>query len=70
MFQLITSLHNSFTLLTLCTLPCSCVMLLALGRKEFPVDTNVARVCARLGWVPLQVCGCARDCAIVLSPLL
>lgn len=30
-------------------------MLMALAKKEYPVDTNVARVCARLGWVPLQV---------------
>lgn len=37
--------------------PHSCVMLLALMKKSFPVDTNVARVCARLGWIPLQVCG-------------
>lgn len=33
----------------------SCVMLLCMGRKDFPVDVNVARICARLGWVPLQV---------------
>ncbi len=33
------------------------LVVLALGRKEFPVDTNVARVCARLGWIPLQVRG-------------
>lgn len=33
----------------------SCVMLLCMGRKDFPVDVNVARICARLGWVPLEV---------------
>ncbi len=32
----------------------ACVLLLALGRKEFPVDVNVARICARLGWIPLD----------------
>ena len=32
----------------------ACVLLLSLGRKEFPVDVNVARICARLGWVPLD----------------
>ena len=30
------------------------MLLLALGRKEFPVDVNVARICARLGWIPLD----------------
>lgn len=29
-------------------------MLLTLGKKEFPVDTNVGRICARLGWLPLD----------------
>ena len=24
-----------------------CIMLLTLGKKEFPVDTNVGRICAR-----------------------
>ncbi len=42
------SLHNALHTLH------RCVMLLALDKKEFPVDTNVARVCARLGWIPLQ----------------
>ena len=32
----------------------ACVLLLSLGRKEFPVDVNVARICARLGWIPLD----------------
>ncbi|GAB4822558.1 hypothetical protein N2152v2_009604 [Parachlorella kessleri] len=32
----------------------ACIMLLTLGRKEFPVDTNVGRICARLGWIPLD----------------
>ncbi|XP_048549196.1 protein ROS1A-like [Triticum urartu] len=31
-----------------------CVRLLTLGHVAFPVDTNVARICVRLGWVPLQ----------------
>ena len=32
----------------------ACVLLLALRRKDFPVDVNVARICARLGWIPLD----------------
>eukprot|EP00210_Caulerpa_lentillifera_P002681 g2561.t1 len=32
----------------------ACVTLLALHLKCFPVDVNVARICARLGWVPLK----------------
>lgn len=32
----------------------ACVTLLALHWKCFPVDVNVARICARLGWVPLK----------------
>jgi hypothetical protein len=39
-----------------------CVSLLSLGKRDFPVDVNVGRICARLGWIPLQVrkclCGC------------
>ncbi|GMH43200.1 hypothetical protein BSKO_11122 [Bryopsis sp. KO-2023] len=35
----------------------SCVMLLCMGRKDFPVDVNVARICARLGWIPLETVG-------------
>lgn len=31
----------------------ACIMLLTLGRKEFPVDVHVARVCARIGWLPI-----------------
>ncbi|KAJ0972471.1 hypothetical protein J5N97_020430 [Dioscorea zingiberensis] len=31
-----------------------CVRLLALHFKAFPVDTNVARILVRLGWIPLQ----------------
>ncbi|KAG9451004.1 hypothetical protein H6P81_010969 [Aristolochia fimbriata] len=31
-----------------------CVRLLALGHHAFPVDTNVARISVRLGWVPLE----------------
>lgn len=29
-------------------------MLLCLGKKDFPVDTNVGRIAARLGWIPLD----------------
>ena len=29
-------------------------MLLALGKREFPVDINVGRISARLGWIPLD----------------
>ena len=32
----------------------ACVTLLALRGRDFPVDTNVGRICARLGWVPLE----------------
>lgn len=32
----------------------ACVLLLALRKKDFPVDVNVARICARLGWIPLD----------------
>ena len=32
----------------------ACVLLLALGIREFPVDVNVGRICARLGWIPLD----------------
>ncbi|GMH44147.1 hypothetical protein BSKO_12081 [Bryopsis sp. KO-2023] len=35
----------------------SCVMLLSMGRKDFPVDVNVARICIRLGWIPLETVG-------------
>ncbi|ONK77095.1 uncharacterized protein A4U43_C02F3050 [Asparagus officinalis] len=31
-----------------------CVRLLSLHHVAFPVDTNVGRICVRLGWVPLQ----------------
>ncbi|XP_068669624.1 protein ROS1A-like isoform X2 [Aristolochia californica] len=31
-----------------------CVRLLTLHHVAFPVDTNVGRICVRLGWVPLQ----------------
>ncbi|KAK8959467.1 Protein ROS1 [Platanthera guangdongensis] len=31
-----------------------CVRLLTLRQLAFPVDTNVGRICVRLGWVPLQ----------------
>jgi len=32
----------------------SCILLLALYRSDFPVDVNVGRIMARLGWVPLE----------------
>jgi len=32
----------------------ACVSLLSLRVRDFPVDTNVGRVCARLGWLPLE----------------
>ncbi|KAG0494458.1 hypothetical protein HPP92_005452 [Vanilla planifolia] len=31
-----------------------CVRLLTLHHLAFPVDTNVGRICVRLGWVPLN----------------
>ncbi|KAK1301233.1 Transcriptional activator DEMETER [Acorus calamus] len=31
-----------------------CVRLLTLHHLAFPVDTNVGRICVRLGWVPLE----------------
>ncbi|XP_048546768.1 protein ROS1C-like [Triticum urartu] len=31
-----------------------CVRLLTLHQLAFPVDTNVGRICVRLGWVPIQ----------------
>ena len=30
----------------------SCVLLFALGRNEFPVDTHVLRITQKMGWVP------------------
>jgi len=32
----------------------SCVLLFALGRDEFPVDTHVLRISQKLGWVPVH----------------
>ena len=32
----------------------SCITLLSLFRADFPVDVNVGRIMARLGWVPLE----------------
>lgn len=32
----------------------ACVLLLALAKRDFPVDVNVGRICARLGWIPLD----------------
>ncbi|GJP29546.1 hypothetical protein CLOM_g17131 [Closterium sp. NIES-68] len=31
-----------------------CIRLLCLRHLAFPVDTNVGRICVRLGWVPLE----------------
>jgi len=33
---------------------CACISLLCLGHKDFPVDVNVGRISARLGWIPLE----------------
>ena len=30
----------------------SCVLLFALGRSEFPVDTHVLRITQKMGWIP------------------
>jgi endonuclease-3 len=30
----------------------SCVLLFALGRDEFPVDTHVLRITQKMGWIP------------------
>lgn len=32
----------------------ACVLLLALAKRDFPVDVNVGRIAARLGWIPLD----------------
>ena len=32
----------------------ACLMLLTLNQRDFPVDTNVGRICARIGWIPLD----------------
>ena len=32
----------------------ACVNLLSLDNRDFPVDVNVGRIMARLGWVPLE----------------
>ncbi len=42
----------------------ACVLLLALCKHDFPVDTNVGRICARLGWIPLD----AEEALEVLIP--
>eukprot|EP00854_Cymbomonas_tetramitiformis_P002314 gene2314-3039_t len=41
----------------------ACIMLLSLQHPEFPVDTNVGRICARLGWVPLEAEDALEDLA-------
>lgn len=33
----------------------SCVLLFALGRDEFPVDTHVSRITQKMGWLPTKV---------------
>ena len=33
-----------------------CVSLLTLCMRDFPVDVNVRRKCARLGWIPWHMC--------------
>ena len=32
----------------------ACILLLTLRAHDFPVDTNVGRICARLGWLPFS----------------
>jgi hypothetical protein len=32
----------------------ACILLLALRLQDFPVDTNVGRICSRLGWAVTQ----------------
>jgi hypothetical protein len=32
----------------------ACILLLCLQGHDFPVDTNVGRICARLGWLPFD----------------
>ena len=32
----------------------ACVTLLSFHWKSFPADVNVARICARLGWISLK----------------
>ncbi|KAK9786588.1 hypothetical protein WJX73_005236 [Symbiochloris irregularis] len=32
----------------------ACIMLLSLRKADFPVDVNVGRISARLGWIPLD----------------
>lgn len=41
----------------------ACIMLLCLGKKEFPVDVNVGRIAARLGWIPLDAEQALEVCA-------
>ena len=32
----------------------ACILLLCLQAHDFPVDTNVGRICARMGWLPFD----------------
>ena len=32
----------------------ACILLLCLRARDFPVDTNVGRICARMGWLPFD----------------
>lgn len=32
----------------------ACILLLCLRAHDFPVDTNVGRICARMGWLPFD----------------
>ena len=32
----------------------ACILLLSLQAQDFPVDTNVGRIWARLGWLPFS----------------
>ena len=51
----------------------ACILLLSLQAHDFPVDTNVGRIYARLGWLPfdqekpLEVCHYAHPQALCRS---
>ena len=46
----------------------ACVLVLAMGRAAFPVDTHVHRIARRLGWVPAN--STADHAHQVLGPLV
>ena len=47
----------------------ACILLLSLGQREFPVDTNVARIAARLGWIPLDAEHALEVCTVLVCCL-